>query len=133
MTYLLDTTTCIHFLNERDPHLTERVRQAGPSRLSVSTATAAELFFGAARSARPEANRRRVRILLEEVELLPFDGECAEKFGRIKADLLAVGRPIPDFDIVIAATALANGLILVARDRHFQEVEALEREDWISL
>lgn len=133
MSYLLDTTTCIHFLNEGDPKLSARIQRAGPSGLAVSAATAAELFFGAARSARVEENRERVRALLSEVTVLPFERECAELFGRIKAELLSVGRPIPDFDIAIAATAFAHRMTLVARDRHFREVEGLKHEDWIAV
>lgn len=40
------------------------------------------------------------------------------------------GRMIPENDIWIAASALRHGFTLATRDRHFDEVEALEIEGW---
>lgn len=54
----------------------------------------------------------------------------AERFGRLKAGLLALGRPIPDFDVAIAATAAVSGLTLVSRDRRFREIDEAPVEDW---
>lgn len=51
--FLLDTNTCIHYLNGSDAVLTRRVLAAGPDQLAVSALTAGELHFGAARSSRP--------------------------------------------------------------------------------
>ncbi|HEV8045487.1 MAG TPA: PIN domain-containing protein [Rubrobacter sp.] len=41
-----------------------------------------------------------------------------------------IGRPIPENDIWIAATALQHGLVLVTRDSHFEHVEGLRVERW---
>jgi len=103
--FLLDTNTCIHYLNGTDAGLTRRVLVAGPERLAVSALTVGELHFGAERSSRPEANRERLETFFRELTVVPFDRMCGERFGRIKADLLSRGRPIPDFDVGIAATA----------------------------
>ena len=130
MSYLLDTSTCIYFLNERHPQVVERFVAAGPEQLALSSLTLAELLFGAARSTKPEANRRRLRIFAGEVPTVPFDDRCGEHFGRIKAELIGAGRPIPDFDIAIAATAFARGRVLVSSDRHMTEVAGLPLEDW---
>lgn len=37
-------------------------------------------------------------------------------FGRLKASLLAIGRPQDEMDLLIAATATVHGLILVTRN-----------------
>lgn len=130
MSYLLDTSTCIYFLNESHPRVVERLVAAGPDRLALSSLTLAELLFGAARSARPEANRRRLRTFAGEIATVPFDDRCGEHFGRIKSELIGAGRPIPDFDVAIAATAFAQGRVLVSSDRHMAEVAGLPLEDW---
>lgn len=128
--YLLDTNTCIYYLNGDYPALTRRFEAADADQIAVSTLTTGELHFGAARSGRPEANRERIQRFLAELEVLPFDRECGEHFGRLKAELLAKGRPIPAFDIGIAATAHAQGRVLVTSDSHMREVEGLPVEDW---
>jgi tRNA(fMet)-specific endonuclease VapC len=130
MTYLLDTNACIYYLNGSHPALVERVLEAGPQRLAVSSVTVAELHFGAARSGRPRANRDRVRALLRELETSPFDDDCAEIFGRLKSELFKAGTPLTDFDIAIAASALAGGRTLVTSDSDMRKIRGLSIEDW---
>lgn len=48
----------------------------------------------------------------------------------IKSRLRKKGRPIPENDIWIAATAQEHALVLVTRDPHFQEIEDLRVESW---
>ncbi len=105
---------------------------AGPRALAVSALTVGELHLGAECSFRREANRERLSILFRELEILDFDQRCGEHFGRLKADLLHRDRPIPDFDIAIAATAIANGRTLVSTDGHMEEINGLLLENWIA-
>lgn len=128
--FLLDTNTCIHYLNGSDAGLTRRVLAAGPELLAVSALSVGELQFGAERSSRPEANRKRLEVFFRELTVVPFDSLCGERFGRIKADLLGRGRPLPDFDIGIAATAAATGRTLVNGDGHMKEVPGLPLQNW---
>ena len=131
MMFLLDTNICIHYLNGSHGGLTRRVLAAGPELLAVSALTVAELQFGAERSSRPEANRERLGVFFRELNVVPFDPLCGERFGRMKADLLNRGRPIPDFDIGIAATAAATGRTLVSGDSHMKEMPGIHLENWL--
>lgn len=128
--YLLDTNTCIYYLNSGSPALVRRFETADADRMAVSALTVGELQFGVAKSGRPEANRERLEQFLAELELLPFDRPCGEHFGRLKAELRSRGRPIPDFDIGIAATAHATGRILVSSDSHMSSIDGLRVENW---
>jgi tRNA(fMet)-specific endonuclease VapC len=130
--FLLDTNTCIHYLNGTDAGLTGRVLAAGPDQLAVSALTAGELHLGAARSSRPRENRERLATFFRELTVIPFDVQCGVHFGRIKADLLGRGRPIPDFDIGIAATATATGRTLVSADSHMDEIPGLPLQNWLT-
>jgi len=58
------------------------------------------------------------------------DAVTAQQYGRIKNDLRAKGRPIPENDIWIAAVAVQHGLTVVSRDDHFTEVTDLLCEVW---
>jgi tRNA(fMet)-specific endonuclease VapC len=128
--YLLDTNTCIYYLNGSHEELTRRVLAAGPDQLAISALTVAELRFGAARSSKPEANRERLVAFCQELTILPFDRLCGEHFGRLKAELFGKGRPIPDFDVGIAATAIVSRRTLVSADAHMGEIDELLRENW---
>lgn len=129
MNYLLDTNACIAFLNGH-PEVSHRLLSQPKGSAVVSSLTEAELQFGAERSGRVEENRRRVAVFLGELDVASFDREVARLFGLTKARLLNAGRPIPDFDIGIASTALSLGLVLVSADRHMREIAGLSVEDW---
>lgn len=130
MKVLLDTTACIHFLNGTSDRLVQRILGAGPGKVAITSITLAELHFGAARSARADAKLERVEAFADELASYPFDDECAARFGQIKAQMLSAGRPTPDFDLAIAAVAMAHGLTVVTADRHFADVPGLASVDW---
>ncbi|MBO1352058.1 MAG: PIN domain-containing protein [Hormoscilla sp. GUM202] len=69
---------------------------------------------------------RRYRVLpvLNEIEVL-------EKASEIHADLKRQGRRLEDADILIAATAIARGIILVSHDTDMQRVTGIAIEDWL--
>lgn len=131
MKFLLDTNACIHFLNGTSDRLVQRILDAGPGKIAISSITLAELHFGAARSAMAEANLERVEAFADELASYPFDDDCAARFGGIKAQMLSAGRPTPDFDLAIAAVAVAHGLTVVTADRHFADVPGLASVDWM--
>jgi len=92
----------------------------------VSAITVMELYEGIQRSQASEAERRAVETLLSEVNELPSDRAAATKAGAITATLADAGQPIDETDVVIAATALVNGLPVVTRNlEHFERIDDL--------
>ena len=89
-----------------------------------------ELYFGAAKSGRPAENAARVDGLTATSTVLACDLGVAQEYGLAKQRLREKGRPIPENDIWIAATAKHFGLVLVTRDGHFEAVEGLDKVDW---
>jgi len=61
---------------------------------------------------------------------LRCDLRTAHQYGIVKELLRRKGRPIPENDVWIAATALLHGLPLVTRDAHFAHVDGLVVEVW---
>ena len=98
----------------------------------VSSVVAFELWYGVAKSARPEANARLVETFFAgPVSLLAFDSEDAKVAGRVRAGLEAVGKPIGAYDLLIAGQALRHQLKLItANGKEFGRVKGLEWEDW---
>jgi len=63
------------------------------------------------------------------VHVLPLSDEVARLFGKEAVRLGKLGQTIPDFDLVIAATALHHDLILMSEDRtHFSRIPGLKLE-----
>jgi tRNA(fMet)-specific endonuclease VapC len=91
----------------------------------------AELLFGAFRSKRQTQNLERTNAFLAGFQSLPFDDEAAYRYALIRAELSAKGQLIGPNDLLIAATALAHGAILVTHNSaEFSRVPGLLIEDW---
>ena len=58
-------------------------------------------------------------------EIIPFDANCASIYSDLAQKLKESGSPAPQFDLLIAATAIANNLILVTRNT--QDFEAIAK------
>jgi tRNA(fMet)-specific endonuclease VapC len=132
--YLLDTNACIALINNRAPLVRARMQKAlaGDVKVLVSSVVAFVLWYGVAKSARPEANARLVEtFFVGPVSLLAFEPEDAKVAGRVRASLEAVGKPIGAYDLLIAGQALRHQLTLItANGREFGRVKGLDWEDW---
>jgi len=95
----------------------------------VSIVTVGELEYGAANSARVEANRQRLAVALAPFTRLSLD-DTPRHYGVLLEALKRKGHPIPTNDVWIAALALQHNLPLLTRDRHFQEVEVVDARGW---
>lgn len=68
----------------------------------------------------------------QEVTVLYLDDlEIIERACEIHADLKRRGRPIQDADILIAATAITRGLVLVSNDSDMLRVPGVPVENWL--
>jgi predicted nucleic acid-binding protein len=111
---LLDTSVVIDW---HDPS----VLAALPDEIAISAITAAELAAGPLLAATPiEAAKRQARLQEVEsrLEPIPFDGAAVRSYGLVVAAVVGEGRkPRSRFaDLLIAATAHANGLDLYSRN-----------------
>jgi tRNA(fMet)-specific endonuclease VapC len=71
------------------------------------------------------------QLFLSRFVSLPFDDRAAGVYGRVRARLEVRGTPIGPNDLLIAAIALANDVILVTRNlREFSRIDGLLVEDW---
>lgn len=65
-------------------------------------------------------------------KIIPFAEKEAEIYGKIREELSKKGKLIGPNDMLIAATALANGAVLVTHNTdEFSRVPELKLEDWI--
>jgi tRNA(fMet)-specific endonuclease VapC len=131
MKVVLDTNTCIYALKLRG-RVAERLREHSPDEIKVTIITVAELWFGARKSARPQATRREVDAFLGPLEILPFDREAADAYAELRLTLERSGRPIGERDLLIASIARARNLAVVTHNvSEFGRVPRLITEDWL--
>lgn len=126
---MLDTDIFSFVVDGRHPEVRQMVAK-NQGRVSISVLTLAEALFGAKKK-----NSPRLESLIEMFrELFPvvqWSEDVADAYAVIRAQLEASGNLIGDMDMLIAASAVAGGYVLVTNNvRHFQRIEGLIVENW---
>jgi len=127
--YLLDTNICILLLRGREP-VRQRLQAAGPDNCFISEITVAELYFGAEKSPNSQQEFLRTTGFVASAQLAPI-APALRVYAQQRWRLQQLGQPLDDFDLLIGATAIANGLTMVTNNiRHFQRLPLPALEDW---
>lgn len=133
MKYVLDTNAFSALMAGRAVTI-DRLASVGRADVGVPQPVIAEIEYGIdrlPRSRRKDLLRGRLDLLQEELPRVEWTDEVSERFGAIKTALERRGTPIEDFDIAIAAHALANDAILVTSNlTHMARIAGLRIEDW---
>lgn len=126
MRFLLDTNVVSETIQPRaDRNVTRWIARQTESQLAISAFTFGEISVGLGLLPRGPRRERLARWLFRGLpalyadRVLPVDEPVALAWGRLKAQSKRRGRPLPEADGLILATALARNLIVVTRNvRH---------------
>lgn len=126
--YLLDTDICIALIKNRGG-IREKIIEVGFGNCCVSDITLAELYYGAAKSERPE-HYDDVAFIAGHFEVVPI-GPSLKEYGRTKWILEKQGTPLGDFDLLIGTSSVQQNLIMVTHNqRHYARIPDIQLEDW---
>jgi len=129
--YLIDTDILIFFLRGH-PAVREAMEEHVADPKWISVITYGELLYGAERSARPVVNAARVRRVAELLPVIDLTPAVMETYAPLKGRLEKKGTRCQDYDLLIAATALVTGAVLVTNNRkHFDRIPGLAVQNWI--
>ena len=129
---ILDSNIISYYLRG-DPQIVPRVQALAPAEVGVPAIVEYELRYGLLRLPQEAAKPRLAALmqLLQPMQRLPFDSDCAAHAARIRAELEAAGTPIGPYDTLIAATVLRHQATLVTRNvREFSRVQSLQWLNW---
>lgn len=137
--YLLDTNIVSEFSKERPNQNVIALYEARKKMCAISAVTWQELIYGISKM--PEGKRKDsisefTEDLKNNFEIIPYDEFSANICGQLLGTCAKCGKTLPYGDTQIAATAIANGMVLVTRNAS-DFAEASERsflkvEDWFS-
>ena len=128
--FLLDTDTLIYNLKGYDA-VKKNLQQHLDDPMMISVITLMELYYGAYKSEKVTGNLAKVRTIENSFEIIPAGKGSAENFGLLKASLEKSGKPLDDFDLIIASCALAHNLIIVTNNiKHFKRIDGLKLTNW---
>ena len=126
---MLDTNMVSHFIRGTN-NVRNNVVSVPMSELAISAITEGELLFGLAKKSDAKELSRVVHEFLIRVDVLPWDSAAAECYGVLRADMQKKGKALGNLDMLIAAHALALGVVLITNDLAFRHVEGLKITDW---
>lgn len=124
---VLDTGAYIDFAQGR-PDVVELLATRS-SEIFLPAPVLGELFYGFMRGSRAAYNEEKLRSFLSalRVSIIEVTEEIARKYATIFLSLTAKGTRLPINDVWIAACCANIGGILVTRDRHFDQVEQIDK------
>lgn len=124
---MLDTNAVSALVKGQTDSLSKTLEQRP---FCVSVITEAELRFGLARRPVNADLHSLIENLLLTIDIRPWNSACAERYGQLRAQLEALGKPLGPMDLLIATHARAEDCTLVSADRAFAHVPGLKVLDW---
>ena len=100
---------------------------------SLPSMVIGELYLGAANSCNPPAEAKRVNRFADIFGELKPTGSLLRKSGEINTELQKTGEILPYADLLIAATAIDAGAVLITGNtKHFCCIPELSLVKWFS-
>ena len=134
MICILDTDTLVYFVNRKPgfERIARRMSGRSPGELRLSAITLAELQFGIENGEFHAENQQALTGLLEFLQAEDFPSAAAQDYAEIRSALLAKGKPIGPYDLLIAAHARHIGATVVTNnEREFRRVPGLAVQNWL--
>ncbi len=125
--YFLDTNIVIEVFSGNSA-FADKISAIGT--FHISSIVLGELYIGINRVLNKSKHLKKLEAFVSLCNVVGVDAVTAQHYGEITAELFKKGKPIPSNDIWIAATAKQHNLILVTRDKHFNDVQDLTIERW---
>lgn len=133
MKYLLDTNIVAYIIKRKPAEVFHKLSTVSWDEISISSIVVAELWYGVEKSQHKERNKASLENFLAPFTILDFDTSAAEQYAFVRADLEEKGTIIGANDLLIAAHALSQNLVLVTNNvREFKRVENLRIENWVT-
>jgi len=130
--YMLDTNMCIYLMKEQPEQVAERFAGCYVGDVIMSAITFAELEYGVSVSLNSVHERQNLAALVEDIQVVPFDGAAATAYGPIRKATRE--RNKDQLDKLIAAHAVSLNVILVTNnERDFIAYPGLKIENWINV
>jgi len=131
--FLIDTNICIYIINNHPPGVVRKFRQIGVGNIGISSITVSELQYGACKSKQIKKNLKRLDEFLSPFEVLAYDENASNYYGKIRSNLERQGNVIGPLDMLIAAHALSENLTLITNnEKEFNRVKSLKVENWVT-
>ena len=130
--YLMDTNVISHIMQWRDVKLLAKLSKLPIGQAAISSVTLAEIEYDIQRRGSPTKLKNALTQVMLHMDVLPWDAAAAICYGELCSSLETQGINLSDFDMMIAAHAVALKVTLVSRDKAFAHLpkQRLKLEVW---
>jgi len=127
--YLIDTDILIDFFKAKY-RLNDKIKAVGLKNCYVSEITIAEITYGALKSSDIKKELKNVNRVKSNFKVLPIT-DVLDLYSQERLRLEKSGTRIPDFDLLIGVTSVANNFILVTGNgKHHSRIKGVIIENW---
>jgi len=128
---MLDTNICIYIIKKKPAKVFQAFQSLSEGDVCISSITFAELQYGIYKSQQQARNRMALVKFLAPIEILAFSAKAASSYGKIRADLETSGQLIGPYDLLIAAHAVSENLVLITNNtKEFSRIPGLRLQNW---
>ncbi|MFP6808704.1 MAG: tRNA(fMet)-specific endonuclease VapC [Pseudomonadales bacterium] len=128
--FMLDTNIVIYVIKHRPVEVAKTFNEH-TGQMCISSITLAELWYGVEKSQQQAQNRDVIEDFISRLDVVQYDDKAAAHYGDIRAELERKGRIIGSNELLIAAHARSQGLVLVTNNlKEFKRVDGLRSENW---
>ena len=129
--FMLDTNIVSYVIKHRPREVVKTFNEHA-GQMCISSITLAELWYGVEKSQKLAQNREVIEDFISRLDVINYDDKAAAHFGDIRAALERKGQIIGSNDLLIAAHARSQGLVLVTNNlKEFNRVDGLRIENWV--
>ena len=126
--YMLDTNAISAIMNGNVAFM-QRLRAKSFEHICMSSIAWAEIKYGICKKGSVKL-QKSADSLVKKICIVPFNQQTADIYAQLRANMEKQGKSLSPMDMLIAASAVANGCVLVTNDQAFLQVEPLQVEDW---
>ena len=129
---MLDTNICIYIIKKKPENVIKKFLKTKPDSICISSITVSELYFGVAKSSKPNENTIALEQFILPLTIIDFNKEDSIAYGKLMAKLEQKGKLIGAMDMLIAAQAISRDLVLITNnEKEFIKIDGLIIENWI--
>lgn len=133
MIYMLDTNICIYILKHKDDKVLQKFYSCNFGDIGISSIVYSELIYGVEKSLKRDDNLKNLLKFVSSIEIYDYDINASNEYGRIRSELEKSGNIIGSMDMLIAAHAKSQNVVLVTNnEREFSRVKGLNTKDWVN-
>lgn len=131
MRYLLDTNIVSDMMRNPLGRVFQRIAEVGEDTVFTSIIVSCEVRFGIEKR-QSKKLAKRFSDVFGSLQVVRLDTSAEEHYAATRTKLEALGLPIGQMDMLIAAHALAlDAVVVTDNEREFSRVPGLKVENWL--